>query len=159
MLTIWKQVSPLLVTVRVLAARNRPSGKSRKFVSDHPRTIDSEAALQVDRRRTTTFSQGTPPRRLHRIPVSGEGNPPLGQMSSLLPNPTAMMDGAEKIPQRRLSQPPQVHQKMLMLCWNHAMPAASSCHTMIDTGTTLHAGISRSRENHAKWMHRTTPSD
>jgi hypothetical protein len=39
-LTIWKRVSPLLVNVPIPAAWNRPSGKSRKFVSDHPHTID-----------------------------------------------------------------------------------------------------------------------
>jgi hypothetical protein len=77
MLTIWKPVSPLLVNVPVPAARNRPSGKSRKFVSNHPHTIDPEVAPQVNRRRTTTFGQGTPPRRLHRMPVDGAGNPPL----------------------------------------------------------------------------------
>jgi hypothetical protein len=61
MLTIWKQASPLLVTVPVPAAWNHPPGKSRKFMSNHPHMIDPEAALQVDQRRTTTFSQGTPP--------------------------------------------------------------------------------------------------
>ena len=143
-------MSPLLITVPIPAAWNHPSGKSRKFASDHPHAIDPEVALQVNRWRTTTFSQGTPPRRLHRIPVSGEGNPPLGQTSSLLLNPTAAMDGAEKIPQRRLSHPLEVHQKMPLLCWNHAMPATSSCHTMTDTGTNPHVGISRSRENRIK---------
>jgi hypothetical protein len=61
MLTTWKQVSPLLVTFPIPAVRNHPSGKSRKFVSDHPHTIDPKAALQVNWRRTTAFSQGTPP--------------------------------------------------------------------------------------------------
>ena len=55
-----------------------------------------------------------------------------------------------KIPQRRLSHPPKSHQKILMLCWNHATPTPLSCHTTTDTGTTLHDGISRSHENHFK---------
>jgi hypothetical protein len=148
MLTIWEQVSPLLVNAPIPTARNCSSGKSRKFVSDHPHTIDPEVAPQVNRRRTISLSQGTPPQRLHRIPVDGAGNPPLRQILSHLLHPTTMIDGVEKILQRKLSHPPKSYQKILMLGWNHATPTASSCHTMIDTGTTLHAGTSSSCENH-----------
>jgi hypothetical protein len=87
---------------------------------------------------------------MSRVLANGDGNPPPKKMSSLLLNPIAMMVGAGKIPQKRLSHLPEKHQTTLKPCWQHAAPTRSFCHITTDTGTILHAGTSRSHENHAK---------
>ena len=150
MLTMSKRVRPRLVTVPVTAARNHPSGKSKRFTSDPPHTTDPEAVPHTDRKKITTFSPETPRRRMSRVPANGEGNPPPKKMSSHLLNPIAMTVGAGKIPQKRLSHLPEKHQTILMPCWQHAAPTHSSCHITTDTGTFLQAGTLRFHENHAK---------
>ena len=114
MLTMSKRVRPHLVTILVPVARNRPSGKSRKFVSNPPHATDLEAVPQTDQKRIITFSLEILPRRMKRITSNGEESPPPKVTLSLSLKTETTMVGAERIPQRRSNHLPEGRHKILV---------------------------------------------